>query len=151
MSEQLNQFYSVENQDPQVINGEVSLSNPYQPELQQQFSDPELDLLSTLSSSLQRQIGIKMEDFNLVPQNRTIALKMNMMTMMILRKKRTTRMDMRTRMSVSNFVTATRKSINILSLLKFTNDFRFFTNSPKASLLWVVSPEALLGNFSPAT
>ena len=65
MSEQLNQFYSVENQDPQVINGEVSLSNPYQPELQQQFSDPELDLLLTLSSSLQEQIGIKMESPNL--------------------------------------------------------------------------------------
>ncbi|RYC74034.1 hypothetical protein [Candidatus Nanosyncoccus nanoralicus] len=65
MAEQLNQFYSVENQDSQVVNGEASLSTFYQPELQQQFSDPELDLLLTLSSSLQRQIGIKMEDFNL--------------------------------------------------------------------------------------
>ena len=64
MSEQLNQFYSVEDQDSQAINGEASLSNPYQPELQQQFSDPELDLLSVLSSSLQRQIGIKMESPN---------------------------------------------------------------------------------------
>ena len=34
MSEQLNQFYSVEDQDSQAINGEASLSNPYQPELQ---------------------------------------------------------------------------------------------------------------------
>ena len=65
MSEQLNQFYSVENQDSQVINGEASLSILYQPELQQQFSDPELDLLLTLSSSLQEQIGIKMESPNL--------------------------------------------------------------------------------------
>ena len=65
MSEQLNQFYSAENQDSQVINGETSLSTLYQPELQQQFSDPELDLLLTLSSSLQEQIGIKMESSNL--------------------------------------------------------------------------------------
>lgn len=64
MSEQLNQYYSVENQDSQVVSGEASLSTFYQPELQQQFSDPELDLLSTLSSSLQKQIGVKMEDFN---------------------------------------------------------------------------------------
>ena len=65
MSEQLNQFYSVENQDSQVVNGEASLSTFYQPELQQQFSDPELDLLSTLSSSLQSQIGINMVGSNL--------------------------------------------------------------------------------------
>ena len=62
MSEQLNQFYSVENQDSQVVSGEASLSTLYQPELQQQFSDPELDLLSTLSSTLQRQVGFKMEN-----------------------------------------------------------------------------------------
>lgn len=62
MSEQLNQCYSVEDQDSQVVNGEASLSTLYQPELQQQFSDPELDLLSTLSSSLQKQVSFKMEN-----------------------------------------------------------------------------------------
>ena len=70
MSEQLNQFHSAENHDPQIVGGEASLSTFYQPEQQAQFVDPELDLLSTISSSLQQQIGIKMEgsDFGATKQ-----------------------------------------------------------------------------------